>query len=65
MAAKLKVLFVCEHNSARSQIAEAFLKAFAPERFEVKSTGMDPGALNPPPALNRLLNSYRALLTLR
>jgi len=47
MTAKLKVLFVCEHNSARSQIAEAFLKALAPERFEVKSAGVAPGTLNP------------------
>lgn len=47
MGAKLNILFVCEHNSARSQIAEAFLKALAPERFEAKSAGIDPGTLNP------------------
>lgn len=47
MSEKLKVLFVCEHNSARSQIAEAFLKALAPKRFKVKSAGIDPGTLNP------------------
>jgi len=47
MSAKKKVLFVCEHNSARSQMAEAFLKTLAPDNFEVKSAGIDPGALNP------------------
>jgi len=42
-----KVLFVCVHNSARSQMAEAFLKEMAPGRFEVESAGLEPGALNP------------------
>lgn len=42
-----KVLFVCEHNSARSQMAEAFLKSLAPDRFEVQSAGISPGTLNP------------------
>ncbi|HOP87015.1 MAG TPA: arsenate reductase ArsC [Syntrophorhabdaceae bacterium] len=44
---KLKVLFVCVHNSARSQMAEAFLKHMASDRFEVKSAGLEPGELNP------------------
>ncbi len=44
---KMKVLFVCVHNSARSQMAEAFLKALGGERFEVYSAGIEPGALNP------------------
>ncbi|HPU30770.1 MAG TPA: arsenate reductase ArsC [Syntrophorhabdaceae bacterium] len=44
---KLKVLFVCVHNSARSQMAEAFLKHIASDRFEVKSAGLEPGELNP------------------
>jgi arsenate reductase (thioredoxin) len=47
MAQKKRVLFVCEHNSARSQMAEAFLKSLAPERFEVQSAGISPGRLNP------------------
>jgi arsenate reductase len=34
-----RVLFLCTHNSARSQIAEGFLRAFAGERFEVQSAG--------------------------
>jgi len=34
-----RVLFLCAHNSARSQMAEGFLRAFAGERFEVQSAG--------------------------
>ena len=44
---KERVLFVCVHNSARSQMAEAFLKALGGERFEVYSAGIEPGVLNP------------------
>ncbi len=44
---KKKVLFICVHNSARSQIAEAFLKEMAGDRFEVESAGLEPGTLNP------------------
>ena len=44
---KKKVLFVCVHNSARSQIAEAFLNLMAGDRFEAESAGLEPGALNP------------------
>ena len=44
---KTRVLFVCVHNSARSQMAEAFLKAFAGDRFEAASAGLEPGPLNP------------------
>jgi arsenate reductase len=42
-----KVLFVCIHNSARSQMAEAFLKKFGGEEFEAYSAGIEPGTLNP------------------
>ena len=42
-----KVLFICVHNSARSQIAEALLKQMAGDRFEVYSAGLEPGELNP------------------
>jgi arsenate reductase len=45
--AKRKVLFICVHNSARSQMAEAFLKQLAGDRFEVESDGLEPGKLNP------------------
>ena len=44
---KIKVLFVCVHNSARSQMAEAILKQKNGERFEVESAGLKPGMLNP------------------
>jgi arsenate reductase len=44
---KTKVLFVCVHNSARSQMAEAFLKHYGENRFEAESAGFEPTDLNP------------------
>jgi arsenate reductase (thioredoxin) len=44
---KKKVLFVCIHNSARSQMAEAFLNQICGGEFEALSAGLEPGKLNP------------------
>jgi arsenate reductase (thioredoxin) len=44
---KKKVLFVCIHNSARSQMAEAFLNRICGSEFEAQSAGIEPGKLNP------------------
>jgi len=44
---KIKVLFLCIHNSARSQVAEAFLKSVGGNRFDVESAGLEAGKLNP------------------
>ena len=44
---KPRVLFLCVHNSARSQMAEAFLKKYAGDQFDVMSAGLEPGKLNP------------------
>ena len=44
---KIKVLFLCIHNSARSQMAEAYLKHFGRDKFHVESAGLEAGKLNP------------------
>ncbi len=41
------VLFVCTHNSARSQMAEGLLRARYGDRFRVLSAGTEPGGVNP------------------
>lgn len=43
----IRVLFVCVHNSARSQMAEAFLNADAGDRFYAESAGFEPTEINP------------------
>jgi arsenate reductase len=40
-------MFICIHNSGRSQMGEAFLRQLAGERFEVHSAGLEAGRLNP------------------
>jgi arsenate reductase len=44
---KHRILFVCIHNSARSQMAEAFLKRYGGDIFEAESAGLEPGKINP------------------
>ena len=43
----VKILFVCIHNSARSQMAEAFLNRDGRGKFAAESAGIEPGKLNP------------------
>lgn len=43
----MRVLFVCIHNSARSQMAEAFLNRLSGGAFQAESAGLEPGTLNP------------------
>jgi len=45
--AKRKVLFICVHNSARSQMAAALLNKACGEFFEAQSAGLEPGTINP------------------
>jgi arsenate reductase len=44
---KMKVLFLCEHNSARSQMAEGLLRHLYGEKYEVFSAGPNPTQVNP------------------
>ena len=44
---KDKVLFICVHNSARSQMAAALLNETCGEFFEAQSAGLEPGTINP------------------
>ena len=44
---KNRVLFVCVHNSARSQMAEAFLNKLGEGEFYAESAGFEPAPLNP------------------
>jgi arsenate reductase len=45
---KQKVLFICVHNSGRSQMAEAYLKKISGEKFDVESAGLEPAEeINP------------------
>ena len=44
---KARVLFLCTGNSARSQMAEAFLRRYAPHAFEAHSAGLEPAGIHP------------------
>ena len=43
----ISVLCLCVHNSARSQMAEAYFDKFGADLFRVESAGLEPGVLNP------------------
>ncbi len=47
MYLKKKILFICTHNSARSQMAEGFINSLWKERYEAFSCGTNPGSLSP------------------
>jgi len=44
---RARVLFLCVHNSARSQMAEAFANATFSDRLVAESAGLEAGTLNP------------------
>lgn len=44
---KKRVIFICIHNSGRSQMGEGFLRHLAGDRFDVASAGLEAGKLNP------------------
>ena len=44
---KTKVIFICTHNAARSQMAEAFLRKYAGDHFDVYSAGFAPQPIHP------------------
>ncbi len=47
MDKKPRVIFLCIENRARSQMAEAFLRHYASDRFEVYSAGFEPSPIHP------------------
>ncbi|HTX80276.1 MAG TPA: arsenate reductase ArsC [Longilinea sp.] len=44
---KTRVLFLCSHNSARSQMAEALLRHYAGDQFDAYSAGLEASEINP------------------
>lgn len=44
---KHRVLAICIHNSARSQMTEEYLRLYGGDLLEVESAGLEPGTVNP------------------
>jgi len=44
---KKRILFICTHNSARSQMAEGFIRHFYNDRYDASSGGTEPSGINP------------------
>jgi arsenate reductase len=42
MEPRHKILFICQHNSGRSRMAEAYLRKFAGDQFQIESAGLEP-----------------------
>ncbi len=47
MNEKKKILFLCTHNAARSQMAEGFINSRYSDRYEAYSAGSEPTEVNP------------------
>ena len=47
MKQKARVLAICVHNSARSQMVEEYLRKYGGDLFEAESAGLEPGEINP------------------
>jgi arsenate reductase (thioredoxin) len=47
MVAKTRILFLCTHNSVRSQMAEGLLRHFFSDKYEVFSAGTNPTSVHP------------------
>ncbi len=47
MSRKTRVLFLCTHNSVRSQLAEGYFRSIAGDRYEVASAGTEPARVHP------------------